>query len=157
MDKLINNLIISLIYLGYGNILIQADDPKTPPKVKVEFRRVEQNPGEGLTEAIDPSTSEKIYLHKKVELDNSDIASARYEFYRFQEIDNHNADISFTKEGAKKIEALTKQLQRKKLAILLDGKVVMAPTIMAPLTSGAVICCKSKAEADRIVQALNSK
>ena len=46
MNKLISNLIISLIYLGYGNILIQADDPKTPPKVKVEFRRVEQRMGQ---------------------------------------------------------------------------------------------------------------
>lgn len=157
MHRFISRLIVTLICFGCGDILSHADDPKTPHKVKLEFRRVELKPGEGFTEAIDPATSEKVYLHKKVELDNRDIDSASSEHMQYKEIDEYLITISFTKEGAKKMETLSKQLQGKKLALLFDGRVIQVPTIVAPLSSGAAILCKTKAEADKIVQALNSR
>src|SRR5439155_25881752 len=49
-----------------------ADKPDEKPKVKIEFRRAETKPADGLTEAAVPGGKEKIYLHKTPDLTNED-------------------------------------------------------------------------------------
>ena len=67
------------ILLAITTTAIGSDDKTTAPS-KIEFRRAENKPAEGLTEATDLSKGEKIYLHNQVEMDNKDIASIKYVF-----------------------------------------------------------------------------
>ena len=102
-----------------------SDCPKPTPKpgVKVEFRRAENQPGEGLVEAAVAGTAQKIYLHASADVTNADIAEARAALDGQQK---PVVEITFTEEGAKKMAKLTAEHQNKPLAILVDGKVIGA-------------------------------
>ena len=108
----------------------QKQDEKA--RVKIEFRRAETSPGEGLTEATEPGTSRKIYLHKTADVTAADIAEAR---------PSQNADgkpvmeITLTKEGEENGRPDRKAIS-KPLAILINGKLVMAPVVHSPSPTG---------------------
>jgi preprotein translocase subunit SecD len=66
--------------------------------------------------------------------------------------------VSFTDEGAKKMAKLTRENPGKLLAILVDGKVVSAPRIVAETSQRARITGRfTMEEATRIQQALRGK
>lgn len=125
------------------------------PKGKLEIRRAETKPANGLTEATVAGTRDKVYLHKQVELTNADIAKA---VAGMDQALDPAIDIEFTKEGARKMAALSADHKNKPLAILVDGKVVSAPVIRAKLTNKAQITGKfTRSEIEALVQALNPK
>lgn len=96
------------------------------PGVKVEFRRAENQPGEGLVEAAVPGTPQKIYLHASADVTNADIAEARAALDSQQK---PAVEITFTEEGAKKMAQLTAEHRNRPLAILVDGKVIGPPPL----------------------------
>jgi preprotein translocase subunit SecD len=124
-------------------------------KVTVEFRRAETKPADGLTEARIEGSKKKVYVPKKADATNADIAEARV---AADNNFNPAIDITFTKEGAKKMEALSEQHRDKPLAIMIDGKVVSAPLVREKFSSRAQITGQfTKEEVERIVTALNRK
>jgi preprotein translocase subunit SecD len=125
------------------------------PGVKVEFRRAENQPGEGLTEAAVAGTTQKIYLHASVDVTNADIAEARAALDSQQK---PVVEITFTEEGAKKMAKLTAEHQNTPLAILVDGKVVCAPVLRATIFRKARITGNfTQEEVDRIVRGINGR
>ena len=54
-----------------------AQKQEDKPRVKIEFRRAETRPGEGLTEATEPGTNKKIDLRNTPDVTNADIAESR--------------------------------------------------------------------------------
>jgi preprotein translocase subunit SecD len=147
--------ILLLSALGLGCSAQTAEDkPAEKPGIKVEFRRAEDKPAEGLTEATVGNTKEKVYLHKTADATNEDIADAR--------VDTLNDPVAvivvFTKEGAKKMAKLSEGHQGKPLAILVDGKVICAPIVRATVRDQATITgLSSKEEAERIVRGLKGR
>ena len=123
--------------------------------VKVEVRRAESKPAEGLTEAKVEGTDQKVYLHKEVELSNEDIAGAK----AVTDPSKANVvDVELTKEGQKKLARLTKDHQGKPLAILVDGKVVAAPVVRDEITGHARISGNfTKEEAERIAKGIKDR
>ena len=77
-----------------------ADDK---PTVRLEFRRAEEKPMEGLTEAMAPNGKDKIYLHKAADLTNEDVASVKVGESRSG---SPELRLTFTKEGAENEKAL---------------------------------------------------
>jgi preprotein translocase subunit SecD len=144
---------IALVALAtWAAIPPQAAEP--PPKVKVEFRRAETKAAEGLTEATVVGSDTKIYLHKTAELTNEDVASARA-------IDDKDkgpmVEIVFTKEGAKKAAKLSEEHADKPVAILIDGKVVSAPTVRAKFGEKVQITGKyTKEEAEKLAKGIKA-
>jgi preprotein translocase subunit SecD len=131
-----------------------ADKPAEETRVKVEFRRAESKPAEGLTEATVGNTKDKIYLHKTADATNEDLADAR--------VDTLNEPVAvivvFTKEGAKKMAKLSEEHKGKRLAIVVDGKVISAPIVRAPFRAQATLTgLSNKEEAERIVKAVKGK
>lgn len=125
-------------------------------KSVVEIRRAESKPAEGLVEAVDPGAKDKVYLHAKVELTDKDIASAR--LYKPKLGDGVGIAVEFTKEGAAKMGKLTREHLNKRLAILVEGKVIAAPTIRAVITDKSNIEGKfSREQAEVFVKAVNRK
>src|SRR5262245_66385481 len=132
-----------------------AEKPDDKPKVKVEFRRAETKNADGLTPATVVGTEERIYLHKSADATNADIAEAKV---GVDGAGNPVIDVLFTKDGAKKMEALSEKHQDKPLAILIDGKVVSAPVVRVKFSDKAQINGKfTKEEVEKLVKAINEK
>jgi outer membrane lipoprotein-sorting protein len=146
-----------------------AAKPAPKPGVKVEFRRAENQPGEGLIEAAVAGTAQKVYLHVSADVTNADIAEARA---GLDSREKPAVEITFTEEGAKKMAKLTAEHRNRPLAILVDGKVIGAPPLAIQVDSkvlGAPVVrdtISQKAqitgnftleEVDRIVRGINGK
>ena len=138
--------------LGLLTMTATADEKKD---VKLEIRAAEKAPAEGLTEATVEGTNQKIYLHKEAAITNEDIADARA---ARDDAGNPMVQITFTKEGAKKAEELTKQQKDKWIAILVDGKVVSAPMVTGVISEKAQITGTfTRDRVEKLVQALKPK
>ena len=120
-------------------------------RVRLEFRRAEHEPGEGLTEVIEDGSGRRIWLHEEAELSNEHIASARVPQDNLQVV-----DIALTEEGARRFATLTREHSGKRLAILLDGKMISAPVIREEITGGRAVLSGnfSPGEAKRIAAGL---
>jgi hypothetical protein len=147
------------------SLFVPGDQPKTwrlnvpkstpQPGVKVDFRRAENQPGEGLIETRVNGTTQKVYLQASADVTNADIAEPRAALDSQQKPVVEN---TFTAEGAKKMAKLTAEHQNKPLAILVDGKVVCAPVLMATISRKAQITGDFTQEAvERIVRGINGK
>jgi hypothetical protein len=149
----------------WNSLFVPGDQPKTwrlnvpksapQPGVKVDFRRAENQPGEGLIETPVSGTTQKVYLHASAGVTNADIAEARAALDSQQK---PVVEITFTEEGAKKMAKLTAEHQNKPLAILVDGKVVCAPVLRATISQKAQITGNfTQEEVDRIVRGINGR
>lgn len=133
-----------------------ADDAKPSDKVTIEFRRAESEPAEGLIEHVVPGGRRKVYVHPGPGITNKQIASVRA---HRQQIAGASRDIlgiaiTLTDEGARMMEQMSAKHLRKPIAILIDGKVVMAPILHTRLSRDAVISGNfSEEEVQRIVDA----
>ena len=135
---------------------LQAADKGTlpAPRVAVEFRLAENEPGAELIGMPIGDTDEQIYVTKTAALENGDIAKAEA---RRSELDrvSYDVQIEFTPAGAKKMEAITGANLGKRLAILIDGKVLSAPKLLEKISSRAVITGRISAdEARRIARGI---
>ena len=122
-------------------------------KVKLEFRIAEDEPAPGLTEMIFAPSGERFFLHNEVLLTESDIDSA---FVIIQ--NNHPAvKLILTTEGSRKFEELTENYVGKRCGMILNGELVSAPRIMAPIHVGLAIISGvfTKDEANDIAEKLS--
>jgi len=130
----------------------RADQPTKP---KLEFRRAETKPADGLTEATVPGRKDNIYLYMDAELTEADVAQASVSVdSQF----NPCIDIVFTKTGAEKMAKLSEAQIDKPFAILVEGKVISAPTVKSKLSARARIAGGfTKEEAEKLAKAIKSK
>jgi preprotein translocase subunit SecD len=127
-----------------------AQDKRT----KFEIFQAEIKPAPGLTETAKPGSNEKLYLPKSPSLTNEDVAEAK------SGKDNNGSpvvEITFTKEGAKKMKELCENHLQKPMAILVDGKVICAPNIRAVISEKGIISLGNAEEVERIVKGMNGK
>jgi preprotein translocase subunit SecD len=139
--------IVALAVLVGTQLLPQA-------AVRFEVRLAEDQPAAGLQATRIANSNRTIYLHPEVVLTNADIASSRV-------VPGANAsqfwiDVHFTQAGATKIHDATANHLGKPVAILLDGDIVMAPTVRSAIGDAAVINGDyTRAQADRIVSGMS--
>ena len=118
--------------------------------VRFEVRLAEDAPSAGLRAATVGDSGRTVYLPEDVVLSNSDIARA--EALRNREGNSYSVVVTFTPEGARKMEAATRGHSGRPMAVLLDGRVVTCPIVRSVITTSAVVDAHyPKAEADRIV------
>jgi len=117
--------------------VIKTDKPEKQGFLKVarfEFRLEEAN----VFAENDPRTiisnGSRILLRKEVLFDNDDLVDA---YLGHDEIfDNNNLWLIFSPEAALRLKAVTGQNVGKRLAILVDGEVWIAPRIMQEIPEG---------------------
>ena len=124
-------------------------------KVTLEFRIVEDEPAAGLTEMVFEPTGETFYLHNEVLVKQHDVESAAV----VNQQERPTVELILTSEGAKKFEELTAQNVGKRCAMVLNGKLLSAPTIRDTISGGRVIIngIFAEAEAEDIANGLNKK
>lgn len=120
--------------------------------VRFEIRLAEDRPAAGLHEAKVSDSGRSVYLHDEVVVTNGDISSARV-------VDDnaggYGISVVFSSSGSGKLGTSTKARMGKPMAILIDGQVIMAPTLRTPIGSSAMITGKfSKERAERIVKGI---
>jgi len=133
-----------------------AVQPAEKSPVKFQLRPAESKPAPGLTEAAVKGTKDKVYLHKEAVITNKDITAAQ------ATTDDSNKaaiEITFTKEGQKKFAELCRDHQGRPLAIMVDGKVLCAPSIREEISGDKAVISGNftKDEAQRIANGLKEK
>jgi preprotein translocase subunit SecD len=132
---------------------IASAEPATDDAVTVKFYVAESNPAAGLKQAqVEGDNRKVVYLHTEPVLTRDDIAAARVI------MDNNNRpaiDVGFTKAGQEKMGKATGENIGKRLAIVVNGKVISAPTIRSKITDRAQVTgVFSKGEAEKLAQGI---
>ena len=123
--------------------------------VEVEFRLAEQDPDDDLLEATVAGTSRAIYLHEDPIVTNEDIIEARV---TLDDLENPVIDVRLSPAAGERMRKETRAHLGGLLAILIDGQVIRAPTIRAPIGDSARIEGEfSEDEARRIARSLAGK
>ena len=121
--------------------------------IRFELRLAEDRPASGLRPAKVSGSDRSVYLHDEVIAANSDIVAARV--VQGAGTSQYGVSIEFNASGAEKMRIATGDHMGKPVAILLDGQVVVAPTLRSPIGASAVIDGNyTKAQAERIVRGI---
>jgi hypothetical protein len=124
--------------------------------VRFEVRLAEEQPGADRRAAKVAGSDRVIYLLDEVVVTNGDIA--RSAVAPGSTPSTFNIGIRFNEAGAEKMRRATANHLGKPLAVLIDGEVVMAPTLRSPVSDSALISGDfSQAEAERIVNGIGGR
>jgi hypothetical protein len=124
--------------------------------VRFEVRLAEDRPAPGLSEAKVAGSGRSVYLHDEVIVTNSDIAVTRV--MQVPGGQEYAVGIEFNASGAEKMRAATGSHIGRPMAILLDGQVVMAPTLRSPIRASARITGNfTQSQAERIVKGIEMR
>ncbi len=125
-----------------------------PPKARVELRRAETAPAEGLVESVVAGSGEKVYLHKTAALTGADIASAKVAGGAADPV----VELTFTAAGANKAAKLSDDHPDRPVALVVDGKVLAAPVIRAKLGQSVRITGRfTEADAAKLAKAIEGR
>jgi preprotein translocase subunit SecD len=123
-------------------------------QARFEVRSAENAPGPGLTEATVSDSGQRVYLHDAAVVTGQDVTAATV----VASGTVFNVAIRFTPQGAEKMAAATQSHLGRPLAIMLDGNIIAAPTVRAPIRDAAVITGRhTREEAERISAAILTK
>ena len=138
----------ALVAMGAGGLMWSRASVDLVAAVRFEVHLAEETFAPGLREvAVD--ANRKIYLHQETVITNSDIADAKV--VPGSKDDEFWVAVTFRAEGAERMRRATQDHLGKPVAILIDGAVVMAPTVRSAVGAEATISgAYTKAEAERI-------
>ena len=146
-------LAATICLIGMGSTF--ADDPTDKPSNRAELRLGQDDPADGLVKVTVKGTDDVIYLHKDAVLTSKEIETA---VVTKDSRGKPAIAIAFSVDGAKRIADVTKNNIDKRLAIVVDGIVISAPTIRSAIRSRAEISGNfTEKEAADIAKALGGK
>ena len=132
----------TILQRGEKRILVELPGLKDPERIKallgktaqLNFRLVSENSEFG-TDKLISENGEKLNVSKRIIMSGENLIDAQ------PNINNQNSEptVSFTLDriGAQKFGRATTDNVGKRLAIVLDGEIVSAPSINEPITSGS--------------------
>jgi preprotein translocase subunit SecD len=118
---------------------------------ELEIRDASDRLIQGYTESVYESGKKQrtVYLDSVVLISSKDVEDTSVT----KTGDTHEVSVVFTDEGSKKLKEITEQRIRKQLAIIVNGEVLSAPTIMAALSKNVTITGSyTKAEAEDLAK-----
>jgi hypothetical protein len=136
-----------------GSRVWSPDGTTLQAAVRFEVRLAEDQAASGLQAAQVAKSSRVIYLHREVVVTNADIAGSRV--VPGAAPSQFSISVQLNAAGAQKMREATTNHIGKPVAILLDGDVVMAPTVKSAIGAAAMITGDfTRAEADRIADGI---
>lgn len=109
------------------------------PALKLELRVASTEPIEGWTKTEPPEGEMPLFLSPKIELTNEDVVSSGVE----QNDNRWSVVLRLTDSGKARMAQVTSGLvtevpeqSTKRLAVLIDGKLICAPYVIEPVTGG---------------------
>ena len=141
------SLLVAGLVAGFG------DGGALQAAVRFEVRLAEAQPAPGLIVARVALDSERlVYLHPDAIVTNDDIAQS---WVLEDEPDRFGVSVHLLEAGAQRMRQATANHVGRPVAILIDGKVVTAPTLRSAISDSAVISGNyTRVEAERIVDGI---
>jgi preprotein translocase subunit SecD len=136
-----------LFFAGLGMVLAAGgcgSDEGTGSD-RAEIRLALSNPAPDFARAEVELTREVVYLSPQAALTGHDIRSAQV----LQTLGGPAVGVQFTRSGADKLDRFTRENKGKRMAILVDGAVVVAPPILMALTEGKMLIGGGKLTQER--------
>ncbi len=131
----------TILQRGEKRILVELPGLKDPERIKkllgktaqLNFRLVNNNSEFGVDELIDEN-GEKLKISKRIVMSGENLIDAQPSIQN----QRNEPTVSFTLDrlGSQKFGRATTDNVGKRLAIILDGKIISAPNINEPITSG---------------------
>ncbi len=131
----------TILQRGEKRILVELPGLKDPERIKnllgktaqLNFRLVSENSEFGTEEMVS-EIGEKLKISKRIVMSGENLVDAQPSIKNQQ----NEPTVSFTLDrlGAQKFGRATTDNVGKRLAIVLDGKIISAPNINEPITSG---------------------
>ena len=131
----------TILQRGEKRILVELPGLKDPERIKkllgktaqLNFRLVSENSEFGVDELIS-ETGEPLKISKRIVMSGENLIDAQPSIQN----QKNEPTVSFTLDrlGAQKFGRATTDNVGKRLAIVLDGKIISAPNINEPITSG---------------------
>jgi preprotein translocase subunit SecD len=135
---------------GYG-ILTRGGMPLLAA-VRFELRLAEEQPSPGLIVAPVAGSNRLVYLHPEIVAGNEDIAQSAV---TQQGPSQFAVAVDFLPAAVPRVREATAAHIGRPIAILIDGHVVMTPTVRSPIAEAALITGTfSEAEASRIANGI---
>ncbi len=132
----------TILQRGDKRILVELPGLKDPERIKsllgktaqLNFRLVSENEEFGVDKLISEN-GEELNISKRIVMSGENLIDAQPNF----NTQSNQPTVSFTLDrmGAQKFGRTTTDNVGKRLAIVLDGKIVSAPSINEPITSGS--------------------
>jgi preprotein translocase subunit SecD len=121
----------------------------------IEFRLAEAEAAPGLTETVLDPSGERLYLHDIVVIDQQSVSSAAVSMSEA----GASIELVLTSEGARRFEEWTGMNVGQLCGIVVNGKLVSAPRINAPIRGGRTLITGdfTEAEARRIADGLSGR
>jgi preprotein translocase subunit SecD len=146
-----------LFFIALISLLVFACTEQNVPvkKVTVEFKAAGIEPDSLTTPMLIPASGDTLYVEPEVIISNSDIDYASV----YNENDKSFIQLQMNEEGTKKLAEYTQSHIGTRVAVLLDGKLSIAPTIRAALQDGKAMITGnfSKKEAEEIARGIMVK
>lgn len=95
------------------------------PNVRVEFRVADAAPFDGGVAMVDLK-GETVWVGPTAAVETADLS---YVDVHLDDFGQHGVIFFFNDEGARKMEALSEAQLTKKVALLIDGELITAPTV----------------------------
>jgi len=128
MFKPIGLFAILMTFLLYPCEQLAAQEPAP----LLEFRLADDNDTNGWHKMKVHGSDNSVFVSSEVSLHGAHIEKVSF----FKDLNgNPSVGLTLTEDGAKAMRETTSKNLKKKLAILLDGKVVSAPTIQSTISS----------------------
>ena len=140
----------------------KAAAAKTPGKIqpaRLTFHFVSPpDPALDLAQDLMPGRNQPTFYVKEPVLSNKDVASAKAKTTVMYGEETYLIEVNLTSEGTKKFAQITRDNIGKEIAIVIDGKIIMAPKLQAPILDGR---CQihggfTKAEAEEMALKINA-
>jgi len=121
---------------GAGGVGSMPMGPSTDaPFVSFAMHLVAGGPGRGVVNAASAEGGAPVHILPERHVSNADVRSAHAEKADY----GCQVSIQLTDEGTAKLTRLTRDHIGDQLALVVDGKVVMTPTIRSEITQGLVL------------------
>ena len=104
-------------------------------QIPLEVRLAEETAAAELDPVTLASDGRVLHVHRQVLLTNSDVVEASVVDLG----DGFGIRVAFTPSGAERLRAATLSHIGKPMAVMLDGRLALAPTLQTPLSDSAVI------------------
>ena len=123
--------------------------------VRFEVRLAEAQPAPGLIVARVAESDRLIYLHPELIVTNEDIAQS----WVIQDgPDRFSIAVEFLEAGAQRMRQATSAHVGRPVAILIDGRIAIAPLVRSAISNSATITGDySQAEAERIAEGIGTR
>ncbi|MBU0984065.1 MAG: hypothetical protein KKA42_09360 [candidate division Zixibacteria bacterium] len=121
-------------------------------RVTMEFRLADDAPGDGLTGMALAGGGQTFYLNENIMFSNEDVVAATVP----GDGDHPFVELTFSDDAAVRLAQFTEENIGRRVAMIIDGELLAAPIIQAPITAGKAVITGdfTREEAERIAVGL---